>query len=304
MDMIRVVAPVFSLVVLGFVLRRLRFPGDEFWSHSERLVYFLLFPALLVTRLSVVPLSGELLAALALALVLPTLVVSAGLLLLLLLAPFPGATFTSVFQGAIRFNTYVALAVGAALDPQRGLELTAIAAAFMIPLVNLLCVSLLVLLGDRQHARWGVLLARGLASNPLILACLAGLAINASGLALPGFALDTAQLLGQTALPLGLLAVGAGLVLRLSSGQLGAIALSSSAKLLVLPLLAWLTCRWLETPPGPARIAIMFAALPTASSAYILARQMGGDHQTMAAIITVQTLVAMLTLPWMLGLAG
>jgi predicted permease len=251
-----------------------------------------------------VPISGELVGALALALVLPTLVVSAGLLLLLLPAPFPGATFTSVFQGAIRFKTYVALAVGAALDPQRGLELTAIAAAFMIPLVNLLCVSVLVLLGDRQRARWGLLLARGLATNPLILACLAGMTINASDVTLPGFALDTARLLGQTALPLGLLAVGAGLVLRLSFGQLGAIVLSSSAKLLVLPLLAWLTCRWLETPPGPARIAVMFAALPTASSAYILSRQMGGDHQTMAAIITVQTLVAMLTLPWVLGLAG
>lgn len=304
MDMVRVVAPVFSLVLLGFVLRRLRLPGDEFWPYCERLVYFLLFPALLVTRLSVVPLTGELIAALALALVIPTLVVSAGLLLLLPLSDFPGHTFSSVFQGAIRFNTYVALAVGAALEPQRGLELTAIAAAFMIPLVNLLCVSVLVLLGERRRPDWWLQLARGLSTNPLILACLAGLALNASGWQLPGFLADTAQLLGQTALPLGLLAVGAGLVLRLSYGQLGAIALSSAAKLVVLPLLAWLVCRWLETPPGPARIAVMFAALPTASSAYILARQMGGDHQTMAAIITVQTLVAMLTLPWLLGLAG
>jgi len=303
MDMIRVVAPVFALVLLGFLLRRIRFPGDEFWPYCERLVYFLLFPALLVTRLSVVPLTGGLVADLALALVLPTLLVCAGLLLVQWLAKFPAGTFSSVFQGAIRFNTYVALAVGAALDPQRGLELTAIAAAFMIPLVNLLCVSLLVLLGDRQRSDWGLLLARGLAKNPLILACLAGLGINLSGLALPGFVVDTARLLGQTALPLGLLAVGAGLALRLSSSQLGAIALSSSAKLLLLPLLAWVTCRWLETPPGPAGIAVMFAALPTASSAYILARQMGGDHQTMAGIISVQTLLAMLTLPWMLGLA-
>jgi len=304
MDMVRVVAPVFSLVLLGFLLRRVRRPGDEFWPYCERLVYFVLFPALLLTRLSVVPLTGELIAALALALVVPTLLVSAGMVLLLPLLGLPAPTSTSVFQGAIRFNTYVALAVGAALDPHRGLELTAIAAAFMIPLVNLLCVSVLVLFGDRRRPDWWLQLGRGLATNPLILACLAGLSINASGWQLPGFLEDTARLLGQTALPLGLLAVGAGLVLRLSYGQLGAIALSSSAKLLMLPLLAWLFCRWLETPPGPARIAVMFAALPTASSAYILARQMGGDHQTMAAIITVQTLVGMLTLPWVLGLSA
>jgi predicted permease len=304
MDMAGVVAPVFALVLVGFLLRRIRFPGDDFWPYCERLVYFVLFPALLVSRLSVVTLTGELVTDLAIALVVPTLLVSGALLVLRPLVPVPAATFTSVFQGAIRFNTYVALAVGAALDPGRGLELTAIIAAFMIPLVNLLCVSLLVLLGDRQRSDWGVLLVRGLATNPLILACLAGLAINASGLTLPGFARDTAQLLGQTALPLGLLAVGAGLALRLSSGQFGAVALSSIAKLLALPLLAWLSCRWLEVPPGPTRIVVMFAALPTASSAYILARQMGGDHQTMAGIITVQTLVAMLTLPWVLESLG
>ncbi len=211
--MISAVAPVFALILLGFGLRRLGFPGDDFWPHCERLVYYLLFPALLVTRLAVVPLQAEPLADLALALVLPTLAVSAGLLLLRPLAGLSAAGFTSVFQGGIRFNTYIALALGAALDPARGLELTALAAAMLIPLVNLLCVSVLVLFGRDSRAGWPGLLLRGLARNPLILACLAGLAINALGLALPAVATDTAGLLGQTALPLGLLAVGAGLTL-------------------------------------------------------------------------------------------
>jgi predicted permease len=145
---------------------------------------------------------------------------------------------------------------------------------------------------------------RGLSRNPLILACLAGLAINALGLALPTVAMDTAGLLGQTALPLGLLAVGAGLTLGASRAQLTALVLSSTAKLLVLPLSAWGLCLWSQATPEITRIAVMFAALPTASSAYILARQMGGDHQTMAAIITLQTLLAMLSLPWLVALAG
>ena len=124
--MIGAVAPVFALILLGFGLRRLGFPGDDFWPHCERLVYYLLFPALLVTRLAVVPLQAEPLADLALALVLPTLGVSAGLLLLRPLTGLSAAGFTSVFQGGIRFNTYIALALGAALDPGRGLELTAL----------------------------------------------------------------------------------------------------------------------------------------------------------------------------------
>ena len=302
--MISAVAPVFALILLGFGLRRLGFPGDDFWPHCERLVYYLLFPALLVTRLAVVPLQAEPLADLALALVLPTLAVSAGLLLLRPLAGLSAAGFTSVFQGGIRFNTYIALALGAALDPARGLELTALAAAMLIPLVNLLCVSVLVLFGRDSRAGWPGLLLRGLARNPLILACLAGLAINALGLALPAVATDTASLLGQTALPLGLLAVGAGLTLGACRAQLTALILSGTAKLLVLPLLAWGLCLWGGATPEITRIAVMFAALPTASSAYILARQMGGDHQSMAAIITLQTLLAMLSLPWLVALAG
>ena len=302
--MISAVAPVFALILLGFGLRRLGFPGDDFWPHCERLVYYLLFPALLVTRLAVVPLQAEPLADLALALVVPTLAVSAGLLLLRPLAGLSAAGFTSVFQGGIRFNTYIALALGAALDPARGLELTALAAAMLIPLVNLLCVSVLVLFGRDSRSGWPGLLLRGLARNPLILACLAGLAINALGLALPAVAMDTAGLLGQTALPLGLLAVGAGLTLGASRAQLTALVLSGTAKLLVLPLLAWGLCLWAGAAEDITRIAVMFAALPTASSAYILARQMGGDHQSMAAIITLQTLLAMLSLPWLVALAG
>jgi predicted permease len=302
--MIAAVAPVFALILLGFGLRRLGFPGDDFWPHCERLVYYLLFPALLVTRLAVVPLQAEPLADLALALVLPTLAVSAGLLLLRPLTGLSAAGFTSVFQGGIRFNTYIALALGAALDPARGLELTALAAAMLIPLVNLLCVSVLVLFGSDGRAGWPGLLLQGLARNPLILACLLGLAINALDLTLPAVVADTAGLLGQTALPLGLLAVGAGLTLGTSRAQLTALVLSGTAKLLVLPLLAWGFCLWSGAAPEITRIAVMFAALPTASSAYILARQMGGDHQSMAAIITLQTLLAMFSLPWLLALAA
>lgn len=301
--MIGAVAPVFALILLGFGLRRLGFPGDDFWPHCERLVYYLLFPALLVTRLAVVPLEAEPLTELALALVLPTLAVSAGQLLLRPLVALPAASFTSVFQGSIRFNTYIALALGAALDPGRGLALTALAAAMLIPLVNLLCVSVLVLSGTDRQSGWSGMPARSLIRNPLILACLTGVSINLSGLALPQVVADTAGLLGKTALPLGLLAVGAGLALRVSLEQVKALALSGVAKLLVLPLLAWGICGWFQASREVTLIAVMFAALPTASSAYILARQMGGDHQTMAAIITLQTLFAMFSLPWLVALA-
>lgn len=302
--MIAAVAPVFGLILIGFGLRRIGFPGDDFWRQCERLVYYLLFPALLVSRLAVVPLEAEPLAELALALVVPTLAVSAGQLALRPWTGLSPAGFTSVFQGSIRFNTYIGLALGAALNPARGLALTALAAAILIPLVNLLCVSVLVLFGNGGRVGWPGMLWRGLSRNPLILACLAGVLLNLAELGLPKVIMDTAGLLGQTALPLGLLAVGAGLSLRISLDQAKALALSASAKLLVLPLMAWGLCGWMQADSEVTRIAVMFAALPTASSAYILAREMGGDHRSMAAIITLQTLLSMLSLPWLVRLAG
>ena len=132
--------------------------------------------------------------------------------------------------------------------------------------------------------------------NPLILACLAGISLNLSGIGLPWGSAAVLDILARAALPLGLLAVGAGLQIE-GLNRPGLLAATSSLKLLVLPTLAGMLC-WLVNP-GRLETAILvtFAALPGASTAYILARQLGGDAALMAAIITVETALALLTLP-------
>ncbi|MBY4676905.1 AEC family transporter [Marinobacterium arenosum] len=287
--------PVFALVLLGYLARRWRFPSADLWPAVERGTYFVLFPTLLVYKLALADLAAVHWAGVGLATV---ALVCGGALLCLALRFWPaldGAAFSSLFQGAIRFNTYVGLAATTALFGDAGLAIAAVIIALMIPMLNLFCVLLFSLVGP-QRPGWRAILG-ALVRNPLIIACLLGIGLNLAGLGLPAPLASVMELLSRMALPLGLLAVGAGLSVRALHQARSRVLLASLFKLLLMPLLALLLAKMLSLAPLEGRLLLLFAALPTAPSAYILARQMGGDAPLMAAIITAQTLLSMLTLP-------
>ncbi|WP_017429267.1 AEC family transporter [Vreelandella jeotgali] len=302
-SIIDALGPLFALIGLGAVLGAVRFMPAGFWPQLERLVYFVLFPAMLVSTLATADISQVPVGRLAVVL----LGSMAGFALLLWrLRHWLGleaAAFTSVFQGALRFNTYVGVAGAAALHAGQGTTVAAVAVALMVPTVNVICVTGFVAAGTlgRAGVRQSVL---ALIRNPLILACLLGAGLNLSGLGLPGWSEGTVTLVGRAALPLGLLAVGVALrlsaLLRLSRG----VVTAAGVKLVLMPGLALALAWALQLDPVSRDVVLLFAALPTATSAYILARQLGGDAEMMAAIITGQTLLAMLTLPLWLQLAA
>lgn len=295
--------PLFLLILLGAALGYGRWPSTTFWPQMERLIYFVLFPAMLVSTLATADVSQVPVGRLALVLLGAIGVFGFLLWRLHTWLGLTPAAFTSVFQGAIRFNTYVGVAGAAALHGSVGATTAAVAVALMVPVVNVLCVASFVAAGTLGSAGLGKS-ALALAKNPLILACLAGIALNLTGIGLPGWSLDGIELLGRAALPLGLVAVGVALrpaaLLRLDRGVLA----TNSVKLLLMPALVLLLAWVLGLDAVNRDVALLFAALPTATSAYILARQLGGDAELMAAIITGQTLLAMLTLPLWLQLAG
>jgi len=295
--------PLFLLILLGAVLGAGRIPGGDFWQRMERLIYFILFPAMLIATMARADISQVPVTRLAIVLLGAMAVFTALLWWSKARLAMDAAAFTSVFQGAIRFNTYVGVAGAAALHGPLGTTTAAVALALMIPVVNVLCVLTFIAAGTLgRSGLWRSLTA--LAQNPLILACLIGIGLNLSGIGLPGWSAGTLELLGRAALPLGLVAVGVALrpqaLLRRDIG----LWLSSAVKLVLMPLvvliLAW--CLGLDTVSRD--VALLFAALPTATSAYILARQLGGDAELMAGLITAQTLAAMLTLPLWMRLVG
>jgi predicted permease len=291
------ILPNFVLILAGFVLARAFEYGRSFWEGLEKLVYYVLFPALLLRSiaLSVLDLGS-----------LGTLVACAGALMALAMAlsglarPLLGVerrAAASCFQCGFRFNTYVGLAVAGSLFGARGVATAALLMGTMIPVVNLGAVGMLA-----AHAGRSVF--GELARNPLIVSTLAGFAWNLAGAPMPGFLDQTLGLLAQSALPAGLLAVGAALRVERGAAPVAAHAWWLGVKLLILPLAAWGCARFLALPVPDGPLLVLWAALPTASSAYILAVRMGGDGPSVATQITVGTVLSMATIPlWMASLA-
>lgn len=295
-----VILPVFLLILVGLALRRGGLFEESFWLSAERLAYFVLLPCLLVAICAGADLGNTHYLGLAGAIAGGMAIVTGLCLALRPAIGGDGARFTSVVQGAIRFNGYVGLAIAAGLYGDAGLAAAAIAVLTIVLCGNVISVVVLSTFGARASSKPapGVLgVLRQCASNPLIVACAIGLLINLSGLGLPDVIAGLLDLIGRAALPIGLLAVGAGLRFELGNGQSRALAVSTALKLAVLPLVT-LALAWAFGIGGtPLVIAVLFNALPTASSSYILARQMGGDAPLMATIITAQTLFALITLP-------
>lgn len=300
MQIIQALWPVFALLVIGAASRKMKFPGEPFWPLIEKFVYFVCFPALLVTRLAAADFSGGL--AFKLALAVSVLVIVAALIAVALqsLLKFKAAAFTSVFQGGLRFNTYIALAVAATLLPGEGVVYAAIIASVMIPLLNLFCVMIFAIYQENRPSAKRVVL--NIIQNPLILACALGLVLNLSGLGLPWVLSSVLELLAQVALPLGIVAVGAALDLRALRTAGVELAVAVAFRLMLMPVLAFLVAFSLGLSPDAFTVFLVFASVPCASAAYILARQLGGDAPLMSGILSAQTLISMLTLPIVLSI--
>ena len=288
-------APVFAAILLGYALSRFHFPGDDFWPHAERITYYLLFPALLINKLASAHMGSEMLP-LACAILGGDMLVSIGMLAARKRLGVDGPAFSSMFQGSVRVNTYVGLAGAVALLGDPGIALSAVALLCIVALNNVLCVLVVARYGSASESG-GLDLVLQVARNPLIIGCIIGFGINLLALPLPGAFHETMAVLGRAALPLGLLAVGAGLRLGGVLKQMRPLSITTVVKLAVLPTITALLCHLFGAGGDALTVAVLFSALPTASSSFILSRQLGGDTELMASLITFQTLVSALTIP-------
>ncbi len=289
--------PDFLLILLGWVLCRRTSLGRPVWESVERLVYYVLFPILLFNSIVRSPLQAAQVASLAVA----TLAMLAiGIGLALALARWPGVDrrlHASGAQVAYRFNSYIALALSERLGGAQGLASMALLMAISVPICNVAAVWPLA-----RHGGHSTL--REIARNPLIISTVGGLVANAVGLTLPEPVATTLQRLGVAALPLGLMAVGAGLTLGALKAAPGLAIALLAIRHTVLPIVAIVLTGLLVLPPAQRAIFILFAAMPTAASAYVLATRMGGDGSFVAGLVTVSTLLGMASIPFWLAVAN
>ncbi len=287
------ILPNFVLILVGLALARRFDYGRDFWGGLEKLVYYVLFPALLFRSLALAKIdfaqAGGLVAA-------ACAFTIAGFALALLAKPIfqlDEKLHATGSQCGYRFNTYIGLAIAGSLFGTPGVALAALLLGVMIPLANFGAVAVLA-----RHSERGF--AAELAQHPLVVSSLAGFAWNLAGLPLPGFADQTLGLLAQTALPAGLLSVGAAMRIEKGQGPVAAHIWWLAVKLGAVPAVALALARLLGASGLEASVLVLCAALPTATNAYILAVRMAGDGRAVATQITIGTVLSMVTIPFWL----
>jgi malonate transporter and related proteins len=293
--------PDFSLILVGYLVCRFTPLGRKVWEQAEVLVYYFLFPVLLFHSIARSPLDLRAAAGFIAA---GLLLGAAGIAMAWALPHLPGLRHrfgprehAGAAQVAFRFNSFIVLALAERLGGARGSLLMAVLIGVCVPLFNVAAVWPMA-----RHGEIGV--GRALARNPLIIATVAGLAVNLAGLQIPGWAAPTLARIGGASIALGLLAAGAGMQ---PGKMLQSPALSASLltiKHLLMPLAAWALAHAWQLDPTQTTVLLAFAAAPTASSTYVLAVRMGYDGPYVAGLITLSTLLGVASLPFALGVLG
>ncbi|MFZ6656852.1 AEC family transporter [Undibacterium sp. TJN19] len=295
MSIFTLLFPDFTLILLGFLLARHAHWGGHFWAGVEKIVYFLMFPALLFYTTARTQFDFHATGRLLQVAVSTT---ACGMLLGWLAKFFfrssPPRMFESGVQTAFRFNSYIALALASRLAGEQGTALMALLIGFLVPLCNMAAVYALAHNSGR--------LMKEIASNPLVVGTATGVLFSVFQIEIPEGIAATLSRLGNASIALGLLAVGAGVKLSGLNEAKGMASYFLSVKLLALPVIALLLGQWLALPPLQLQIAVIFCALPTASSAYVLAARMGGNGPFVAFLISASTVLSVLTLPFWLSL--
>jgi len=298
--------PVMLIILLGVFLKRTELFSDEAWNGFGSLCYFVLFPALLIKTVATAEVESGFLFDYIIMVMLVVLIMSLFLLLLrpllLLRYGISGGAYSSFFQGVTRWHAFVALSIVGILFGDEGVAYMAIIMAVIIPPLNVINVLILVKYAHSSADMRSVI--GKVITNPFILACAVGVGINVLGIGLPSPVFQILDIIGGGALGLSLFTVGAGLRFSAVKNNFELIGVTTVLRLLGMPALMFFA-GWLFGIDGmPLVVAVITASVPTATGAYILAKQMGGDDVLMANLITVQVAVAGFTLPVMIWLAG
>lgn len=274
---------------MGYFFKKHTFKSEAFWRNLDDLTYYVLMPSMLFYKISHSKLDAtdEALKSVIVVFIVIFILTLISLVIKYFVKMSPDK-FTSFYQGTVRYNTYIYLAIVEQIYANDGLVIAAFLIAFAIPLINILCVGMFaVFIKDGVFNLKNIFIQ--IFKNPLILACLLGGIVNYTSFELDIF--EVFSLLGASAITLGIICVGAGLNFNISKDVKVPIAISSVLKLIIFPILVYCVAKAIGLNKYFLEICVLFASIPTATSSYILARQLGGDKELMSATITFQTLI-------------
>lgn len=300
--------PIFLITLMGVIIKRKWLTSREFWRGLEKLSYFLLFPCVLFGHISSVDLKSTELMKLTTALIISTGIITVILIIYRKKTNSDKAMFTSVFQGVIRYNNYIFFGLGSALFGDEGLTIVSVIAAYMIVFTNILSVMIFVSYipsgsVERSENSFKMIL-KLIGTNPLIISSICGFAVNYAGIELNLGVKSTIANLSSSAVAIGMLSVGAALNFTLSNMNFKQILFTSAMKLMIFPVITFLVLTLMSITGTAKSIGILYSCLPCASSSYVLSKQMGGDAESMASIITFSTMFSVISLSVLMYILG
>ncbi len=283
------ILPVFLLIGLGFLSRRLGWAGDDFVRDLNRVIYWFAIPALLLRLLGSSHLDESFSPALIGACLAATTITA---IIALAYTRFRGekpARSGTIIQAAIRGNlVYMGFPVIFASGGDPALRIAAVAAAILIPFQNLLAVGALLRAGNHS----GLSALKAVILNPVILGVIGGVIWSLSGWQAWTWLDSFLHLLGNIAMPGALLALGAQMKLGgiRKSGE--AVGVSTLLKLGLSPALGLLLMQHLGLGGAPLLVGLFLLAAPTAVASTAVAQEMGGDLDLAGACVMAASLLS------------
>lgn len=288
------VVPIFAVIALGHVLRRFQFIDDTFIKVSDKLIYYIFFPALLFWKIGKPAATTTLETGLILAVLCAVFIVLLASLIFVKLVRMPDYAVGSFAQGCFRFSTYIGMAVMLAALGEEGLRQLGVLIGFVIPFINVLAVSALIWFSGESYpwARKAVLLAKATLFNPLIVACMLGILYSRLNTPFPVFVDNTLGLVSLLALPLALVSIGGSLTPAKLRGHLKYATAAAIFKLVILPVVGYFCLKLFAVSAVPFKVAMIYFALPTSPANYILSAQLNSDVDLATAAIVLSTLLS------------
>jgi predicted permease len=290
--------PLFTLLLLGRVLRSANITDGPFLKTADKLVYYVFFPAMLFWKIGNSTGRDGFSAGLCLAGIMAVILVF-GLSLIYIrksrMIAFQAGSFS---QACYRFNTYIGMAIVMNTLGEEGVRHFGILAGFAIPVINVLAVSVLIWHSDRNLEMKDKIyfFLRALISNPLILGCAAGFLVSKSGFIFPQVMNNTFALMTSVTLPLALISIGGTLSFKEFACHTKTSLAAAFFKLLVLPLVGILMLKIFGVTGVPFKTGMIFFCLPTSTAIYVLSAQLNSDTELASSAIMTSTLFSFISL--------
>lgn len=290
MAVIETIAPIFFIIVFGYILQRKGLLKPQFTQEANRFVFLFSLPVLIFMGIMKSD-ARDVGLVNVLSVIVPTLAILCVALLVALALGLNKGTLGSFVQTTFHGNiTYIGLAVLYYMLGDEGLKKGSILIGFLILVNNTLAIAVISLSSGR-HTNIGKSFV-SIAKTPLIVATLFGMALLYLGIPVPRLLMKSMGILANIALPMALIIIGASMSVSTIRGSFKLSWLVTVMKLMVLPFLSFLFCSFFGIPPRDALPGIILLATPAATTSFILANQLGGDTELASGVITLSTLLS------------